>query len=119
MLITDANYARPTTAWLTGKFNDYFRNWLFQNDLLKWAENFDCDNFSSFYYSFAQACHTKSNRKEQGIAVGEMFYRQNGTGGHAINVAITEKGVIYIEPQTGQQIKLTDVEKQSCWSVRF
>lgn len=118
IFISDATYAKPTTKWLTGKFYEYFLNWLWKNDLNKWQQKFDCDNFSCLYYAFAQACHTQSGRSEQGILVGEMFFMQKG-GGHAINLAITEKGVIFIEPQTGAEITLTKEEKSSCWCVRF
>lgn len=116
---TDANYALPTSKWLLTSFYDYFLKWLSQNDLTEWRLKFDCDNFACLYYAFAHACHTKSNRKEEGIAVGEMWYEPGNGGAHAINIACTEKGVIYIEPQTGKEVELTEPEKESCWFIRF
>lgn len=81
----------------------------------------NCDNFASLFYAFAQICHAKSNREEQGIAVGELFYFIGGdkTKGHAINIALTDKGIIAIEPQNGRIQELTKAEKESAWFVRF
>lgn len=81
----------------------------------------NCDNFASLFYAFAQICHAKSNRPEQGIAVGELFYFIGGdkTKGHAINVAVTDKGIVAIEPQTGRIQELTKAEKEGAWFIRF
>lgn len=81
----------------------------------------NCDNFASLFYAFSQICHAKSNRSEQGIAVGELFYFIGGdkTKGHAINIAMTDKGLIAIEPQNGRIQELTKAEKESAWFVRF
>lgn len=119
IFISDADYAKPTAAWITGDFYNYYLNWLEENGLSKWKETFDCDSFSSLFYAFAQACHGNAGRKEQGIAVGEMFYKVDGGSGHAINIAITEKGIIFIEPQNGQRVMLSVSEMTSCWFVRF
>ncbi len=81
----------------------------------------NCDNFASLFYAFSQICHAKSNREEQGIAVGELFYFIGGdkNRGHAINIAMTDKGLIAIEPQNGRIQELTKAEKESAWVVRF
>jgi len=114
--ISDASYARPMQSFLTGKFYEFYKNWLSQNGLAAWTEKFDCDNFAMNYYTFAQICNKKSSRKEQGIAVGIMFFRQDSGGGHAINFAIVEnKTFITIEPQTGAVVILSQAEKDSCW----
>ena len=118
IFITDGNYARPTTSYLMGQFYDFYQAWMADHDLYKWRDKWDCDNFSSTYYVFAQICHTKSARPEEGISVGELFYYPAG-GGHAINLAVTEKGLIVIEPQTGRELELADVEKESAVMIRF
>jgi hypothetical protein len=116
----DSSYAKPTTSWLTGKFYEYYSNWLDLNGLSQWRAKWDCDNFSSSYYTFAQACHVASNRPEEGLTVGELFYRRDIDGaGHAIIVAITDEGVIFIEPQDGKEFQLSVKEKASCPLVRM
>jgi hypothetical protein len=120
IFLTDVDYAKPTTRWLTTTFYTYFLDWLKVNGLEKWKNKFDCDNFEAVYYAFAHACHSKSDRSEEGIAVGQMFYKlDGGRGGHAINVAVTDDGLIFIEPQNGRRIQLSTAERESCWFVRF
>jgi len=120
IFITDKDYALPSRNWLEGSFYKFFSNWLFSQALHKWNEQFDCDNFASLYYNFAQIYHYKTQEKlEQGLAVGEMFYRQDSGGGHAINIAVDNSGVFFIEPQNGKIKKLSHDEKNSCWFVRF
>ena len=119
LFISDGTYARPTTSYLTGKFYEFYTAWLSDHNFSQWRATWDCDNFASTYYVFAQMCHAKAARKEEGISVGELFYRQDTGGGHAINLAITEKGVVIIEPQNGQEMTLSKKEKESCWMIRF
>jgi len=38
---------------------------------------------------------------------------------HAIVVALTDVGLVYIEPQTGEVLTLTPQEKASCFRVSF
>lgn len=121
--VVDKNYAHPSIDWLVNDFhNSLFMNWLFENKLEKWKPDFDCDNFSFLYYSFAQICHRKTkqylneNKKPQGLSVGIMFYIQDKSGGHAINFVVTKSGeIIPIEPQNGKVKELSNSELQSCF----
>ena len=53
--------------------------------------------------------------------VGDLY----AAGGNSSNtafwlvVAITERGRIFIEPQTGEEVVLSKQEVQSSWLVRF
>ncbi len=118
-VITDATYARPTSGYMLGKFYEFYRAWLTEHSLGVWKEKYDCDNFASTFYTFAQICHFKSNRPEQGIAVGELYYRQDTGGGHVINMSVTERGLILIEPQTGKEVEITDNEKSNTVLIHF
>jgi hypothetical protein len=121
LIISDVDYAMPKASWLTGTFYDFYQEWRFDHNLNEWSNKNDCDNAACLFYTFAQICHAKSDRAEQGISVGELFYFIGGdkTRGHAINIAITDKGAIYIEPQSGKTLSLTKTEKESSWFVRF
>ena len=55
-----------------------------------------------------------------GLAIGEVAYFSGGANGHVINCAATEdKGLIFIDPQTLKQVKLTPLEKASVDYIRF
>lgn len=117
--VSDSNYARPTSTYLLGKFYSFYKEWLAEHNLLVWKDRWDCDNFASTYYVFCQMCHFKSKRPEQGIAVGELFFLQDSGGGHAVNCAVTEKGLVIIEPQTGEILRLSETEKKNTFMIRF
>lgn len=122
LMCYDADYDRPTTKWLTNSFYTWFKNTRWEGDLSKWTRKNDCDNFARAFCTFAQDAHALSTGSAEGLAVGEFCYVANSArvkGPHAIVVAFTELGMIFIEPQTGEQITLTPEEKQTCFHVVF
>jgi len=89
---------------------------------------FDCDNYAEAFRVFLQIVHTKAqkgkddNSRKQAVAIGVVWYERDGRGGHAINVVVskiedesvdrTESLVVkFIEPQTGEELELTDSER--------
>lgn len=116
---TDKTYSIPHSEWLRTTFYDFFHAWLQKKELQKWKPNHDCDNFSFLFRTFGQIAHAKSTDPNfsEGVAIGVIFYKKEGRFGHAINVAITEKGVIWIEPQNGKFLDLTQEEIQSIYFV--
>jgi len=119
----DKDYAKPTQRYLQGKFYKAFREYLNEvAELGYWvAENWDCDDWAAEFRCHASKCHARTRRNSgEGIAVGEVWYTQKKGGGHAINIAIVGGNkVIFIEPQTGKILRLTEGEKCSAWFVRF
>ena len=116
--IADGTYASPATRWLTGNFyTNLYLPWTKKNGLSKWRDQFDCDNFAYLYFVFAQICHAKSGRKEEGLAVGVMYYMTDDGGGHAINFVVSKGEFKAIEPQSGDIVKLSEDERNSCWFV--
>lgn len=118
--LADRDYSLPSTQWVK-VFNEWFRSKMFSFVGDKWDTRFDCDDFARFYACFCQLANYRSRPKAraEGLAVGELFYRIDGRGGHAINVAMTEKGIQFIEPQNGEFIQLSEIEKTTIWFVRF
>lgn len=113
--IADSSYAVPQIDWITGDFyNKLFLPWTETNNLNKWKETWDCDNFAYLFFVFSQICHAKSNRPEEGLAVGVMYYATDDGGGHAINFAVSKGEVKTIEPQTGKIVNLSQKEKTLC-----
>ena len=122
--IGGADYALPTLAWLQGPFWDYFKGELWDDNLDKWQVRWECRDFARAFATFAQVCNALTPVALAGtdaLAIGEFWYHIGGdpATGHAINVCMTDQGQVFIEPQNGQQVHLTDVEISSCFFVRF
>lgn len=101
-----------------------FRRVLSDQGLVKWDERFDCNHFASLYISLAHSKYAvaawHSYSKAQALALAEVWYIQERSGGgHAIVAAQTERGLIFIEPQTGKEVILTPAERQSIFLVKW
>lgn len=119
VLAADASYAQPRLDWLQGEFWDWFQNARWRLGLDKWDRRHDCDDFARAYaQSCADAWALTPGAQAEAVAVGEFWY--HGTNGpHAINLALTDKGAAFIEPQTGQTVALTQKEISTCFFARF
>jgi hypothetical protein len=122
--IGDSNYAVVNSQSLQS-FYDNLSSILSEQGLVKWDSRFDCNHFSSLYIALAQSkwavAAWNSNTPAQSLALAEIWYNRGGVknNGHAIVLAVTENGPIYIEPQTGQQIILSEVEVNSIYFCRW
>lgn len=120
VILSDATYATPTLAYLTGPFFRFFWNQRTNAGLMKWERKNDCDNFARAYAQCAADAHALTTAgTSEGLAVGEFDHHKAGAGPHAIIVAFTDAGQVFIEPQNGKQITLTPDEIASCFHVRF
>jgi len=124
VILKDTAYAEVSSSWLRGYYDD-FRKTLFREGVMRWEETFDCDDFASFYVSLAAVrffnATWSSPLKAEALAIGEYWYRPEGGkgAGHAIVTALTERGQIYIEPQSGKEVYPTAAEKLSRYLVKF
>lgn len=90
-----------------------------------WDANASCTCFSSFYADLAKAeyylLEFNTQTAATAPAVGTVWYVKDGPPkvGHAIVVVLTEKGRLFIEPQTGAQVTLSPAELASAWQVQF
>jgi len=118
----DANYSVFDISKL-GKYYDEYRQDLFNKGVVRWDRQFDCNRFSQSFASFLQIKHLVESRKEFGegeaLAVAELYYKKDGTVGHAINLILTKDGFIFFEPQTGKMLNLTQTEKESIFLIKF
>lgn len=119
----DVSYSEVNSAWLASYYES-FRASLFREGIVKWDARFDCNHFADCYAALAQlkffteSFHARN--AAQTLAVGVVWYRRDvDGGGHAINCALTEKGMVYIEPQTGAEVALSPTEIASRFLVRF
>lgn len=119
----DVAYAIVNSKWLEG-FYKRWRSDLFDKGVVHWDNRFDCNKFAASYCAAAQiefynaTFHSRTNA--QALAIGEMWYRpDNAKTNHAIVIVISERGIIYIEPQNGKEVKLSNKEKSSIYFKRF
>lgn len=115
----DSSYAKPTLEWLLGDFWSWYWECRIRLGLLNWNRRNDCDNFARAYSQYAADCHAlTSGNDDEGLAVMEFWYKRDQGGKHAIVAAVTDKGIVFIEPQNGKQITLTQQEIDSCYFAR-
>jgi hypothetical protein len=121
-------YAVPTRAWLSGPFYDYLKKVLWNFGTDTWAVKWECRDFSRAYATFAQVCNALTAGtpdKADALAVGEVWFLPDASrgmapgSGHAINAAITEGGLIFLDPQNDQEWAMTPDEKASIYFFRW
>lgn len=111
-----------------------FNWWLNSMKWARWKHRWDCDNFADAFKLFSCGYYESTiESTANGIAVGTMYYMANQRaedgikGGHAINIiyAQDEKNddgtsnfkLIFLEPQNGKFLNLTEEELKSIWMV--
>ena len=123
IFISDSDYSIPTKKWVTRNYKKYYKKKMNEDKTLGllWKEKHDCDNFSTAYRMYLQALHSiQPGKSGESIAVAEIWYMRDIGGGHAINLVIVDDyQPLFIEPQTGDEVKLSNKEKLSIWFVRF
>ncbi len=110
----DQAYAEVNSAWLP-KFHEEFRRELHRLGIVRWNERFDCNRFTDLFIALAQARFYRetfhSDTPARALAMGPYWYvRDNGRGTHAVVQVLTERGRIFVDPQTGQEVQLTRTE---------
>lgn len=116
-------YAVPTLAWLTGPFWGFFKSRLWSDALDAWEVRWECRDFARAYACYAQECNALSPGQppaEDALAVGEFWYHPTGSAqDHAINACITDRGLVFVDPQNGLTVNPTTNELNSCAFCRF
>jgi hypothetical protein len=122
---SDASYEQVRSEWLVANWSR-FRDELFAKEVTGWDQRFDCNKFAAAFVSFVQMEYYRQNwgtwNKGQAAAVGEFWYVPKGSKpgtGHAIVSAMTERGLVFLEPQTGRFLALTKEEQESVYFSRY
>lgn len=118
------HYAEVSHAWLAWSYADY-RSELSagQFGIVDWSSRAECTLFASAFEVycqkryFAQGFH--SSIPAPGIAVGTIWFQPAPGAGHAINTVMTEKGLEYLDPQTGEFTTLTADQKAGVYFRKF
>lgn len=106
--VGDSLYAEVNSRWLTAFYAD-FRREIFRQGVVRWDNRFDCSHFADYYRALAQTrfyrAYYQSWTPAQTLAIGTFWYNPLAGGpAHAIVMAVTERGLIFIEPQTGHEV---------------
>lgn len=116
-IAADSTYAEVNSAALPAYY-DWFRTKLYDFGVVRWDQRQDCDDFANLYADFLQLrlylgqWERDPLPNAEGVAVARYWYRPNlGNQLHAINAVLTEKGLTFIEPQTGQLLTPTTQEQ--------
>jgi hypothetical protein len=123
VFVGDGPYAVIKAEALAGYYEN-FRAQLFSEGVVKWDERFDCNHFASYYIAKAQTqyylANFHSSTPAQTLALAEIWYRPGGgRQGHAIVAALTDQGLLFIEPQTGARLVLSPVERVSVFLAKW
>ena len=114
----DVLYAEVNSEWLA-KFYRTYRAELSRMGVVKWSDRYDCRRFAGFFTELAQNQFFnqafQSSIPAHTLALGPVWYQKADGKGHAIVVALTERGVIYLDPQNGQELNLTATERASIY----
>ena len=123
MFFGDDYYAEVNSEWLKRWYAEY-RKQLSRIGVVHWDVRFDCNRFVEFYSGLAQAYFYRatfhSATKARALALGPIWYvRDGGNSRHALIQALTERGRVFIDPQTGEEVELTPTEKASAYLQMF
>ena len=112
-VLGDSVYAEVNSNWLPS-FHDYFCTTLYGDGILEWDAR-SASHFASYYVALAQARFYRKTfynfEKANAMAIGTVWYASTDGSGHALVVALTERGRIFIEPQSGNEVELTPAEQ--------
>ena len=105
-------------------YYDSFRKRLFDDGVVKWDARFDCNHFASYYVALAQTQYYLRNwgstTPAQTLALAEVWFRPGGgLKGHAIVAAWTDAGLVFVEPQSGARLNLSDAERASVFLCKW
>lgn len=124
--IGDVSYARVRAAAIPSLHEDFAAATHRQGLPARWDRRFDCNRFAGLWIGLAQARYAveqwHNKAAPQALALAEVWYRPEGAApgvGHAIVAAVTESGLVFIEPQTGAVVTLTPGELASRYFVRW
>jgi hypothetical protein len=124
--VSDRTYFLPTLDTVTKEIFPKYWQWLASLKLTKWVHRWDCDNFAEAFKMFSCGYYQQQiESNAEGIGIGIVHYKairraeNNTSGGHAINVIFINNNndldIIFIEPQNGKILNLTEEEKNSIW----
>lgn len=122
MFFGDELYAEVNSTWLRAFQRDY-RAELFRLGVVKWDARFNCQRFVELYVGLAQAryFHVAFHTWQPAgaLAIGPVWYVRGDGTGHAVVQAVTERGTLFIDPQSGEEVELSAAERKGIFFQYF
>ena len=122
VFFVDETYACVSKSWLFKAFGPNWISVIRQYLGVKYtSQAYDCDNFARGAASWADILHVITpEHPKSGLAIGEFVYATDDGGAHAINIVIcNDLEVVFFEPQTGTEAKISIFEKCNAINIRF
>lgn len=96
----DPMMLRVSTEFFSDQNHWYYREWLKAQKLdgIYDRKYFDCDDFGILYWAWVRVLYAQ--QRLEGVPF--LGYAKSSAIDHAFNFAVTEKGIVFIEPQTGK-----------------
>jgi hypothetical protein len=117
----DSNYQCPSKAWVLDVFSDSLNRSLYALGLVSWkTEAWDCDKFARLAAVLGAIEHARTPWREQAALALGVFCYVPAAGPHAINFAVVDPHtmeIVWLEPQTQKEVKLTEDEIGTCYNV--
>lgn len=119
------NYAVMEEDWLLNTAWPAFWQWLKGEGVSTWSVPYECRDFTTDFRMFCVRASAKAGNRpngEDGVAVGEIWFRPDATrgapfdglSGHAINLYPAPSGTMRgLDPQNGKPWDLSASEWQS------
>ena len=86
---------------------------------LRYSKKYDCEDFSRGMMHYFQVKYYRSHYKASAFALGVASYRTDEGYNHALCVAVIGDEVVFVEPQNGFIMNLSEREKRSLMQVVF
>ena len=118
--IDGKGFVAATDDWWVKEFCPWWMEFIKHWGWDKWADQWLCKDFAAMFRVFAQRAHASTHKvPDERLICAEFWYRRDDGTGHALNFMLTDKGPVYIEPQTGKRVTLSTTEIASCYKRRF
>lgn len=96
---------------------------VFRNGLRPaWSPRFACAKFSMVFVATARLAYLAAHQELRAVpelAVGEVWFMTGPNSAHAIVVAVTERGVVYWDPQCGHEVPMPGDRLASTFLRKF
>ena len=114
---------KETAVW--DMYCDFWKV-LYSQELYKWNSRFNCVHIANLFVELCQVQYANKDFNKspnaEALALAEVWYHPNKNKkgeDHAVVAIYTDNGLLFLEPQTGQFVRLTEEEKRSITYVRW
>jgi len=119
--VGDDNYEVVNSQYLSNLQKEFQAD-LNRKGIRAYEGRFDCNKFTSSFVSTAQVAFVVKNwhrKTANALALGEIWFRVDQQNSHAVIVAVTERGLVFWDPQKACEVKLTPEQIRGAMLVKI